>query len=242
MQNKNNVLKYPIASAGRRIFAKFIDIAIISLIVLSLGFSIFCTDPNFEWHGQLNVSNWRYGVFVALMLLVFFGLMLLLPKFWNKTIGMKILKLKYFKKFECNFFFALFKHELFIWEIIVLIAFVMGCTLSGLSSHQIDSLIKGSNGMFNINIPDDVDIPCYYTGAWFSCMYCISFIFLIVIIVGVCIKNKKPAFHDKYSNIYVIYTQPLNQSQSTKHLNNKHDERNVPGQISNESLEEIGNI
>ncbi|MCQ3915693.1 MAG: hypothetical protein MJ195_03060 [Mycoplasmoidaceae bacterium] len=49
MQNTNSkVVKYPLASAGRRILAKVIDIAIISCIVLALGFTIFCTDPNFK--------------------------------------------------------------------------------------------------------------------------------------------------------------------------------------------------
>ena len=243
MQNTNSkVVKYPLASAGRRILAKVIDIAIISCLVLALGFTIFCTDPNFKWNEQLNIAGWRYGLFVTLMALIFFSLMLLLPRLWNKTIGMKALKLAYFKKEECNHTFALFKHELFIWEIIVIIAFAMGCTLSGLTAHQIDSLVQGANAIFANKMPEGLDKACYYAGTGFSCMYGICIIFLVAIIISICIRNKKPAFHDKYSHIYVIHKQSLDsQYRSVNSIQDK-DDTKVPGQISDESLEEIDNI
>ena len=124
-QNNNKIVKYPLASCGRRIVAKVLDILIIGLIVMCLGFAIFCSDPNFHWNEKLQISGWRYGLFVTLMAILFFGLMLLLPRLWNKTIGMKIMTLAYHKSKNCNYTFALFKHELFIWEIIVIIAFAM---------------------------------------------------------------------------------------------------------------------
>lgn len=243
MQNKNSkVVKYPLSSAGRRILAKVIDIAIISCLVLALGFAIFCTDPNFKWNEQLNISGWRYGLFVTLMAVIFFGLMLLLPRFWNKTIGMKVLNLSYFKKEECNYTFAIFKHELFIWEIIVIIAFAMGCTLSGLTAHQVDSLIQGVNAIFANKVPAGLDTACYYAGTMFSCLYGVCIIFLVAIIISICIRNKKPAFHDKYSNIYVIHKQSLESQYRPVNSIHKEDEIKVPGHISDESLEEIDNI
>ena len=58
MQKQNNeTTKYPLATAGKRILAKVIDIAIISCLVLAMGFAIFCTDPNFKWNEQLNIAG-----------------------------------------------------------------------------------------------------------------------------------------------------------------------------------------
>lgn len=246
MQKQNNeTTKYPLATAGKRILARIIDIAIVSCIVIALGFTVFCTDKNFEWNKDLSdIQSWRFGLFVSLMAIVFFGLMLLLPRFWNKTIGMKALKLSYFKKKEgMNYSFGIFKHELFIWEIIVFIALIMGWTLSFLNSHQIDSMLKGSSAIFASNIPDDVDKACYYVGTGFSCFYGVSIILLISILVATCVRNGRPAFHDKYSHLYMISTQPMNQSYSFKSIKKQDKtEGEFPGVVSQESLEEIENL
>ena len=100
MQNKNNsTTKYQLATAGKRIIAKVIDIAIISCLIVGLGFAIFCTDANFAWGKALELNqNWRYGLFVTLMAFIFFSLMLLLPRLWGKTIGMKACSLAYYHK------------------------------------------------------------------------------------------------------------------------------------------------
>lgn len=242
MQNENNkTVKYPLASAGRRIFAKVIDIIIISCIVLALGFSIFCTDPKFKWHEQLNVAGWRYALFVTLMLLVFVSFMFIAPIVWKKTLGMKILRLQYHKK-SGNYIFGLFKHELFIWEIVVIIAFIMGCTLSGLNAHQIDSFIRGTNAIFTSKLPKGLDAACYYAGTGFSCMYGICIIFLVAIIISICISNKKPAFHDKYSNISIFHKQVMSEQYHDLNSFKKSEEIKAPGEISEESLEEIDNI
>lgn len=246
MQKQNNeTIKYPLATAGRRILAKAIDIAIVSCIVLALGFTIFCTDSNFKWNEPLVLSqSWRYGLFVSLMAIVFFGLLLLLPCLWKKTIGMKALKLSYYKRKEgMNFSWGLFKHELFIWEIIVFLALIMGWTLTFLSQNQIDSLLAGSMSIFASTVPEGLDKACYYVGTGFSCFYGVTIIFLIAIIVATCIKNHRPAFHDKYSNIYVI---SLKTEGNIKIPNKKQtldsNEDNFPGVISKEAFEEIENL
>ncbi|MCQ3915694.1 MAG: hypothetical protein MJ195_03065 [Mycoplasmoidaceae bacterium] len=118
----------------------------------------------------------------------------------------------------------------------------MGCTLSGLTAHQIDSLVQGANAIFANKMPEGLDKACYYAGTGFSCMYGICIIFLVAIIISICIRNKKPAFHDKYSHIYVIHKQSLDsQYRSVNSIQDK-DDTKVPGQISDESLEEIDNI
>lgn len=244
MQNENNKtkIKYPLATAGKRIIAKVLDIAIISCLVLALGFTIFCTDPNFQWGEKLTIAGWRYGLFVTLMAIIFFGLMLLLPRFWGKTIGMKALKLSYYKKENVNYTFAIFKHELFVWEIVVIIAFAMGWTLCGLNQLQIDSLLQGASAIFTSSVPEGLDKACYYAGTAFTAFYGVSIIILIAIIVAVCITSGKPAFHDKYSHLYIYYKQPLNNNYLNKTTKNKEDTVKAPGALSAESLEEIDNI
>ena len=245
MQKQNNeTTKYPLATAGKRILAKVIDIAIISCIVVALGFAIFCTDKNFEWKKDLELAQrWRFGLFVSLMAVVFFGFMFLLPRFWNRTIGMKALKLTYFKKKEgMNYSFGLFKHELFIWEIIVIIALAMGWTLSFISQNKIDSILEGSVAIFASTVPDGLDKICYYVGTGFSCFYSVSILFLIAIIIATCIRSGRPAFHDKYSNIYVVYMQPLTNIKQTFRKRQPDEIIEAPGSISKESLEEIENL
>ena len=183
MQNTNNSkTKYPLAKAGRRIGAKVIDIALISIIVVALGFTVFCTDSNFAWGEPLVLNqNWRYGLFVTLMAVIFFGLMLILPIFWKKTIGMKAVGIAYYKNNNSYLGWSLFKHELFVWEIVVFIAFIMGWTLTGLNDqHLIDSLFSGANAIFANAVPEGINTACYYVGTGFSCFYGISILFLIV--------------------------------------------------------------
>lgn len=246
MQNENNLIKtkYPLAPAGRRILAKAIDIVIISCLVIALGFIIFCTDPNFHWNEKLQIAGWRYGLFVTLMAVIFFGLMLLLPRLWKSTIGMRALKLKYYKTKECNFTFAIFKHELFIWEIVVIIAFAMGWTLSGLNQLQIDSLLQGANAIFAQSMPEGLDKACYYVGTMFSCLYGICILFLIAIVIAICVRNGKPAFHDKYSNLVIYHKNKVNEKVVKFDKKDKQENKGpkIPGQLSDESLEEIDKI
>lgn len=244
-ENKSKTVKYPLASAGRRIIAKALDIVIISIVVTGLGFAIFCTDPNFAWHQKLEIAGWRYGLFVSLMAIIFFSLMLVLPRLWGKTIGMKAFKLSYFlRETKYNYTFAIFKHELFIWEIVVFIAFIMGWTLAFLSPEQVDALFQGANAIFANQPAEGLDKACYYVGTGFSCFYGISILFLIAIIVATCIKNNHPAFHDKYSHVYVIHTEAIGSKFSPVNKPHKDDEKDikVPGHLSAESLDEIDNI
>lgn len=246
MQNKNNSkTRYPLATAGKRIVAKAIDILLIAVIVMCLGFAIFCTDPHFVWNQPLVLlQNWRYGLFVSLVAIIFFGLMYLLPIFWKKTIGMKALKLFYFSKEKHHLAWGLFKHELFIWEIVVIIAFAMGWTLSGLNQLQIDSLFQGANAIWFNTVPDNLDKACFYVGTGFSVMYGICIVFLIAIIIATCIRSGRPAFHDKYSYLVVGYKQPSSElkSWSSKKNEDVQDSEKVPGQLSEESLEELDRI
>lgn len=245
MQKQNNeTTKYPLATAGKRILARVIDIAIISCIVVALGFTIFCTDKNFEWNEDLHLNQkWRFGLFVSLMAIVFFGLMLILPRFWNKTIGMKAMKLAYYKKKEgMNYMFGLFKHELFIWEIVVIIALAMGWTLSFLNQNEIDSIFEGSVAIFASSVPEGLDKACYYVGTGFSCFYSVSILFLIAIIVATCIRSGRPTFHDKYSNIYMISLNPLSTYKPVNRKKATDEEISAPGAISKQSLEEIENL
>lgn len=244
MQKQNSNTKFPLATAGKRFLAKVIDIALISCLVLGIGFAIFCTDPNFSWDGPLVLEQgWRYGLFTTLMAVIFFSLMLVIPRLTKKTIGMKACKLAYYRKDNTkNYVFGIFKHELFVWEIIVFLSLIMGWTLSFLSPNQIDSLIQGSMSIFVSKLPEGVDATCFYVGTGFSCFYGVSIIFLIAIVIAIFIKNGKPAFHDKYSLIYVISTKPLTEKFISVNDYKKQQEDKVPGGLSKEALEEIENL
>ena len=67
----------------------------------------------------------------------------------------------------------------------------------------------------------------------------------MAIIIGVCVRNKHIAFHDRFSNIAVIYKVKISEELKPINLpiNKKTKEENkVPGEISAQSLEEIDNI
>ena len=68
---------------------------------------------------------------------------------------------------------------------------------------------------------------------------------LFAIIIGVCVANKKPAFHDKFSNVFVIHLRPLNTPD--KQMNKKQNKMKkinygIPGEISSSELEEIDKL
>lgn len=244
MQKQNNsTTKYPLATAGKRFLARIIDILIISCLVLGIGFAVFCTDPNFSWKDELVLQQkWRYAFFVILMLFVFVLWMIVAPLLFKQTFGMKITKIKYFKKDENkNYLLCLCKHEIFIWEIIALISLVMGITLSCLSNKQIDSLLKGAEAIFASKVPDGIDKVFYYIGTGFSCFYSVSIVLLIFVIVFTFIKNGTPAFHDKFSGLYMISTVSLVEKYQ-KPNQPKQDDIIGPGAISPEALEEINSL
>ncbi|MCQ3907489.1 MAG: hypothetical protein MJ219_01740 [Mycoplasmoidaceae bacterium] len=97
--------------------------------------------------------------------------------------------------------------------------------------------------IFASTVPEGLDKACYYVGTGFSCFYGLTIIFLIAIIVATCIKNHRPAFHDKYSNIYIISlkTEEINKITTKKHIH-ENSENDFPGVISSESFEEIENL
>ncbi|MCQ2956487.1 MAG: hypothetical protein MJ233_01080 [Mycoplasmoidaceae bacterium] len=110
-----------------------------------------------------------------------------------------------------------------------------------ISQNQIDSLLQGASAIFTSQVPEGLDKVCYYVGTGFSAFYGICMVFLIAIIIATCIKNKHPAFHDKYSNVFIIHKVSI--AEKSKPINlPKKDEIKAPGEISDDSLEEIDNI
>lgn len=238
------MIRYPLASAARRIGCKILDILFVGIIIFSLGLAIFATEPGFDWHQLQPAQPWRYAIFVVLMLIVFFGLLLVLPKFTKWTLAMKLLRTKYVNVLPLsNFFRNLFKHELLIWEIMCFVSFVLGITLSLLPSQSALSMIYGV--MVSKNVEQIKDWASYYGGITFACFYYACIVMLVVILVGVCIKNKRPAFHDKFSNVLVIYLSPiskLDKQANAKKRKVKRINYGIPGEINSGSFEEVDNL
>jgi len=234
-------VRYPLAPAARRIFAKLIDILIVGIILFGFGLAIFATDPGFKWGSDSVITDtWRYGIYTLVVCVVFFLLMILLPYFWKKTIGMKALKLGYYNVLPLsNYMFNLFKHELFVWELICILNLILGVVLTCSSADNAKILLDGiMMGSSKTNV-------YYYVGVGFATAYLVLMLVLIGVIIGVCMRNKKPAFHDKYSNIYVIYLVSLNDPDkqvNAKKRSSKRVNYGVPGEISSSALEEIDEL
>jgi len=241
-ENSKKYVRYPLAPAGRRIVAKLIDLIIVAIIVFGIGVAIFATDSGFKWSGEFVITQpWRYGVFTLCVIIIFFLLMLLLPYFWKKTIGMKALKLGYYNTLPLsNYMFNLFKHELFVWELICILNLILGIVLSSSSAENAKMLLEGimMSAVKTTNV-------YYYVGIGFSTGYLVLMLVLIGVIIAVCMRNKKPAFHDKYSNVYVVHCVSMNtpdKNANVKKRNNKRINYGVPGEISSSALEEIDEL
>lgn len=236
------MVRYPLSSAGRRIGSKIFDILFVGILVLVVGIAIFATDPNFQWKSIEAIQPWRYGLFAMCMILIFFGLLWLLPRLTGWTIGMKIFKLKYFNVLPLSSFgLNIFKHELFVWEIMCFISLVLGATLSFLTPENAKILIAGV-----LSSSKGIDINAYYyAGVTFACFYYVTVVLLIIVLIGVCIKSKRPAFHDKFSNILVIHLRPtkdLDKQANVKKKGIKRINYGIPGEISSGSFEEIDEL
>lgn len=236
------MVRYPLSSAGRRIGSKIVDILLVGIIVLGIGLAIFVTDPNFQWRSIEEIQPWRYGLFAMCMFVVFFGLLWLLPRLTGWTIAMKMFKLKYFNVLPLSSFgFNIFKHELFVWEIMCFISLILGATLSFLSPENAKILISGV-----LASKKDIEVNAYYyAGVTFACSYYVTVVLLIVVLVGVCIKSKRPAFHDKFSNILIIHLRPTKDLDKQANLKKKGIKRinyGIPGEISSGSFEEIDEL
>lgn len=239
-----DMVRYPLASAARRIFTKILDILFLSLMIFAIGLAIFSTEPGFDWYQIQAAEPWRYATFVLCMIVLYFGLMLFLPRLTGWTLAMKLLRTKYVNVLPLsNFTINIFKHELFIWEIMCFISFVLGITLSLLPKESAISMLYG---VMSIKPAAEIaDWASYYGGFVFAAFYYVSIIMLIVVFIGVCLKNKKPAFHDKFSNVVVIYLNPSNIPDKNANLKKSRSRRinyGIPGEINAGSFEETDNL
>lgn len=246
---QTNLVRYPLATAWRRLGAKALDILIITLVIFGLGIAIIATNPGFKWNEWVEIQPWRYLLVGIITFIIFTGLMFVLPLFTDWTIGMKALKLKYvhilpLSKRGWN----LFKHEILIWGIMCILSLILGIVLGCLNkTGQARSLILGIQTL-GINSKQQTEVtswPLYYVGVVFACCYYCSALLLLVIIISLFVKNKKPTFYDKFSNIVVIHLSPMNdpdKQHNTKKMPQKKINFGVPGEINSGSFEELDNL
>jgi len=237
-------VRYPLASAARRFFAKLLDIIFVGLIVFGLGVAILVTSPGFNKKDLLTIQPWRYGLLSSITLLIFCLYFILLPFFWKKTLFMKAFKLQYVNNLPLsNFGLNLIKHEMFIWGIITLISFVVGIVLIPLTPQNAVNLIHGIS--FKSGQSTNNNSPYFYVGIAFATLYIVAVIGLIAATIAMFVKNKKPAFHDNLSNVYVIHLVQTNEPDKQGNLKRNNQRKinyGVPGDISSGAFEEIDSM
>jgi len=244
-----NLVRYPLASAWRRIGAKVLDIFIISVVFTACAIAILATAPGFKWNEITYIESWRYILIGIIMLSLFVGLMYILPIFTDWTIGMKAAKLKYvhilpLSKKAGN----LFKHEILIWGIMCILSFILCIILACLENVDLQkSLLEGirTMGAYSKDIGEIKSKPLFYTGVTFACLYYGVAIVLLAVIIGLFVRNKKPTFYDKFSNIVVIHLKPINtpdKLHNKKVTPRKKINYGVPGEISTGSFEELDDL
>lgn len=249
MENKNselkpNIVRYPIANAGRRLGCRILDILMMSLIVFGLGAAILCTSPNFNPKDLTTIQSWRYTLLAAISLLLFFLYFIVLPFFWKKTLWMKVLKLQYVNNLPLsNFMFNLIKHEILVWGIISILSLIAGIVLGTLSSANATAMIKGMT--FGGLTEQGDNTAFFYVGTGFSSAYIVALLVMIAVTIAMFVNNRRPAFHDKFSNVFVIYL--VSSNTPDKQVNAKKKTTNrinygVPGEISPGAFEEIDKL
>lgn len=237
MKNQNNEkLKFSLAPAAKRIFARFFDMLLLSII--SIG--VFCALT--LWIIINHKNNYNEKMFSGMLLLsffisfcIFFIYFIIIPYLWKGyTIFKKIFKIKTHELInDKNFFIDLIKKELFIWFFFFIINFIFSIILF-FYPKPLDILNKLLT--FNFNFSDEyIFIPI------FQFMYVIFFIPILIITIHLSLNSKKRTLHDYFSNTCVIYTIPI--SDETTDTNDKLPIYNyeLPGLINDDVLKEINN-
>lgn len=214
----SNKIRYYLASASSRFFARLFDCVIVLLLMFLLGLLIFGFGGNlselFSKDGINKIEAWEYFLFSLINLVVFYLYFIGLPCWWKgKTIGLYIFKLMIVNThITRKTFFCLIRREIFLWEAMVVISFVLGIVLISLGNENANMFIKS---MLNI---ESNKFDGYTT--LFDAFYYVCGIVLFFCILWMFIKSKKRCIQDVMSDTVVIKLNPQsdksNNSENTK--------------------------
>lgn len=242
--NKKPRVRYYLAKASERIFARFVDAVIVSLILIGFWCLIFLTDPNFK--GTLNgfyISEpFRYLIFSCIYSIVCLSYFVLLPYLWKgQTVGLKIFKLALINQVFSHYLWNIIRKEFFIWIlglsihfIFWLCLFIVGIADSPLAASELlSALYKGKIDISNYN---------YLVIIFSSLNSCWGLIFL-VIIINTCMRSQKQTWLDRFSSTVIVKTNSSNSTDINNNLNKKKNSSlhnySLPGVIVSNPNKEI---
>lgn len=202
-QPKNKV-RYNLAKASERIFARLLDILII--LTLSVGWAclIFLTDPNFKGSlsGFIISQPYRYFLFCLVCVVSNILYFICLPYWWKgQTLGKKAFKLAIYNQVFTHLFWNIFRKEFFIWEVlsIVEIAFSLVLFIVGQSKGYRDA-----NDVLQQMFSYNSQKPYYAYAIIFASLFSIAGLCSIFCIISVALHSGHQSFTDKISNTVVI--------------------------------------
>ena len=216
----SNKVRYYLASATSRFFARLFDCVVVLLIVFLFGLLIFGTQNKlsdlFSPTGLDNIQNWEYFLLSFVNLIVFYLYFVGLPSWWKgKTVGLFLFKLMIVNvHITRKTFISLLRREVFLWEVVVLISFILGIVLCCLDNTNANMFVKS---LLNI---ESNKYDSYTT--IFDAFYYVCGIVLFFMILWMFIKSKKRCIQDAMSDTVVIKID----SQSDK-SNQKENKKNT---------------
>ncbi len=201
---KKKVIKYPLASAKSRLFARIIDIIFINTFLLIIGFLIFLFDSNFK--GSLvdfyPIDAFRFLLFAIIILVSNIVYFISLPFFWDgKTLGKKIFNLKIHGLNMKRKIMNVIKHEFFLSLLPTSLSFSLAIVffiLGIINPSNIEKLIKSfllnnnENSIFSL-------VVLIYVNLYSSYM-----LVLFIIILSTLLNSKSKSLNDKFSNVVTI--------------------------------------
>lgn len=245
-------VRFPLASAGIRLASRFLDMLLISIVCFGFGLLIVCTDPQFSWTSSpfMISQSWRYFLTSLILVIISSCYFIVLPKFWKgQTLFKKIFKIRFYSLLPLkNEFLQIFKHDLFIWVLMVTITFILGATLMFVGPAGASEIINyfGFNGSTAFSNATDGNIGYYICSIIFDTAYSIVGFIIIGLVVAMFVKNKKPTLQDKFSDLVVIKLKPVSSKDENLSKNIKPAKKKInyglPGEISPESFEEIDSL
>ncbi|MDR3330007.1 MAG: RDD family protein [Mycoplasmataceae bacterium] len=238
---ENPKARYALAKAWNRIFARAIDTLLLTLVISAIAILIIYTDAA-GLSGAFDLTDkWRYFLIGLESCMLMFFYFLIIP-LWTKgrTLGLFIFKLKIYNLIPTrNFFINLIKREFFLWIILALTNLALGITL-WVMKNPTDFL----KALLLQTTTDDSKTKL--SAGIFQTLWGISGVFLVIVIIHMCIFNKRRCFIDHISDTVVIKLVDIssndpNASANAKMVKNKRN-YGLPGEIVAGAEDEINSL
>ncbi len=261
-------LRYPLASASQRFFARLFDMIIIIIISIGIGFLCFigvdttaATDAGFtnfiDWLASLfgssnssdqtnmdsfRIDGWRIFLIFLLSTITNIVYFVVVPYFWKGfTVCKYLFKIHTYELLDQKYFFKhLVKREMFIWGLSSLVNMILA--IFCLSSDDNAWLLL--KDLMDMSPPHDPQIE-FIASSVFKTLYAITGLVLLALVVHLFFNNKKRAFHDLASDTCVISSVAMSSDDPqgiTNQIKKKTRNYSMPGEINPSAIDEIDDL